>query len=31
MIELGNEKPETIHKHFDKQRDETRKKRWDSV
>lgn len=26
--EIGNEKPETIHKHFDRQRDETRDARW---
>lgn len=31
MIEVGNEKPETIHKHFDKQREETRMKRWSDV
>lgn len=28
MEEVGTEKPETIHKHFDKQREETRAQRW---
>lgn len=27
-IEVGNEKPETIHKHFETQRKETREQRW---
>lgn len=31
MIEIGNEKPDNIEKHFSKQREETRQKRWDSV
>ena len=31
FIEVGNEKVESIHKHFEKQREETKKKRWDSV
>lgn len=28
LEEVGNEKPETIHKHFEKQREETRERRW---
>jgi hypothetical protein len=28
MIEVGNEKPENIHKHFDKQREDTAAQRW---
>ncbi len=28
LIEVGNEKPDTIHKHFDQQRKETREQRW---
>lgn len=28
MIEVGNEKVETVHKHFEKQREETREQRW---
>ena len=31
MIEVGTEKPETIHKHFEQQRAKTKKDRWDSV
>ena len=31
MIEVGNESPDKIHKHFDDQRQETRKKRWESA
>ena len=31
FIEVGNEKPETVHKHFEKQREDTKKKRWESV
>jgi len=29
-IEVGNEKVETVHKHFDNAREEKRKKRWES-
>ena len=29
MIEIGNEKPETIHKHFDQGREEKRAKSWE--
>lgn len=28
LTEIGNEKPETIEKHFERQREETREKRW---
>lgn len=28
LEEIGNEKPETIHKHFDKAREERREKAW---
>lgn len=28
LEEIGNEKPETIHKHFDKAREEKREKAW---
>jgi hypothetical protein len=28
LIEVGTEKPETIHKHFDKQREDAYKARW---
>ena len=28
LIEIGNEKVETVHKHFEKQREETREQRW---
>jgi hypothetical protein len=28
MIEVGNEKVETVHKHFEKQREDTRAERW---
>lgn len=28
LIELGSEKVETVHKHFDRQREETREQRW---
>jgi putative FmdB family regulatory protein len=28
MIEVGNEKVETVHAHFEKQREETREQRW---
>ena len=31
FIEIGNEKPESIHKHFDKQRADTAQKRWSEV
>ena len=31
LIEIGNENPETIHKHFDKSREEARKKSWESI
>lgn len=31
VVEVGNEKPETIHKTFDKAREEKRKKSWDEV
>jgi len=31
LIEIGTEKPETIHKHFDSQREEKLKKSWDEV
>lgn len=29
--EIGNEKPDTIHNHFEKQREETREKRWEDA
>lgn len=29
MIEIGNEKPETVHKHFDSERANNRRKRWE--
>ena len=29
VIEVGNEKPDTIHKHFDSSREEKRKRSWD--
>lgn len=28
LIEVGNENVETVHKHFEKQREETREQRW---
>ncbi len=28
MIEVGNEKVETVHRHFEKQREQTRADRW---
>lgn len=28
LIEVGNEKVETVHKHFDKQREDARARRW---
>jgi ssDNA-binding Zn-finger/Zn-ribbon topoisomerase 1 len=31
LIEVGNEKPEKIHKHFKKQRDDKQKASWDAV
>lgn len=31
LIEVGTEQPSKIHKHFDKQREETRQRRWDEV
>lgn len=31
LIEVGNEKTESIHKEFDKKRADKRKERWDSV
>jgi putative FmdB family regulatory protein len=31
LIEIGNEKPETIHRHHDKARAEKRKKSWENV
>ena len=31
LVEIGNEKPERIHKHFDDQRAEKLKKAWDDV
>lgn len=31
LVEIGNEKPETIHRHHDKLREEKRKKSWDDV
>lgn len=31
LIEVGNEKPDTIHKHFDVQRETARKRSWDEV
>lgn len=30
-VEIGNEKPQTIHKHFDSARETKRKKSWDDV
>ncbi len=29
LIELGNEKPETVHNHFDRARNDARKKSWE--
>lgn len=31
MVEIGNEKPSTIHNYFDKGREEKRRKSWDDV
>lgn len=31
LVELGNENPNTLHKNFEKQRAEKRKKSWDEV
>lgn len=31
LIELGNEKPETVHKVFDTQREDKRKKSWEEI
>ncbi len=31
LIEIGNEKPEAIHKHYDNQRADKLKKSWDDV
>lgn len=31
LIEVGNEPPENIHKHFDKQREETRTQRYEDA
>jgi putative FmdB family regulatory protein len=31
MIEVGNEKVENIHKHFEKQREAAHKERWENV
>lgn len=31
VVEIGNEKPEVIHKKFDKDREEKRKRSWDEV
>jgi len=31
MIEVGNEKVETIHRHFERQREDTRQQRWDEA
>lgn len=31
LIEIGTEKPETIHKHFDKARADKLKKSWDDI
>lgn len=31
VVEVGNEKPETIHKHFDQDRETKRKKSWENV
>jgi hypothetical protein len=31
MIEVGSEKPETLHKHFDRQREETRRQRYEDA
>lgn len=30
-IEIGNEKPETIHAHFDQERETKRKKAWENI
>lgn len=30
-IEIGNEKPESVHRHFDGEREHKRKKAWESV
>lgn len=31
VVEVGNEKPESIHKHFDSEREKKIKKSWDEV
>lgn len=31
LIEVGNEKPENIHKHFEKQREQAHKDRWENA
>lgn len=31
LIELGNENPEKLHKNYDKQREDKRKKEWDEL
>jgi len=31
VVEVGNEKTDSIHKHFDKARDEKRQKAWDDL
>lgn len=31
VVEIGNEKPETVHKHFESERELKRKKNWDKV
>lgn len=31
LVEIGNEKPEVIHKKFDNDREEKRKKSWDEI
>lgn len=31
LIEIGNEKPETVHKHYEQERESKRKKAWDKA
>lgn len=31
VVEIGNEKPDSVHKHFDSAREDARKKRYDDV
>lgn len=31
VVEIGNEKPSTIHSHFDKAREEKRRQNWDDI